>query len=450
MILITFDPTSLPMGPRSMLAHFPRGRPRLTTQALVGMTDTVTMFKIRTPKIYAYIDSMPNDIGAEVVLLEKVPGENMADIWTTLSPNLQFMVLVRIAETLCSMFNFRGSLICTDLLGTGTDTRPGAQGEKRPVTHKPVLLAPPFDQGPLNGMPPVPAMKSAEEYLNALANRIDRVFTETSTGEPTPENLSGRKSRIPGGPDLTYLEVQRAKDTWSRLASLIPYHIGGFYLPSTLPRRAREAAIDILQSNYFGVKHTDMKMTRFIVDIQPNEPPREGHKINVTLTGWEHAHRAPLWSCAMLPPFLSIQVGAREAIPDEQKPYFRDLFVGRIICDERLLGMSWQWFIAHVYGEAERWFEGCLNTHWQLRDDVEFLLPFLKSYWEVHRPDVPFPIPVGREYAAPGDTSLGAEDRPEIIPNPRVMAIDQGSGALGRTLGEEWKTVMNKWIAYVK
>ncbi|KIM91140.1 hypothetical protein PILCRDRAFT_811640 [Piloderma croceum F 1598] len=36
MILITFDKKSLPLGPHTMLAHFPRGRLRLATQAVVS------------------------------------------------------------------------------------------------------------------------------------------------------------------------------------------------------------------------------------------------------------------------------------------------------------------------------------------------------------------------------------------------------------------------------
>lgn len=39
MILITFEKKTLPLGPHLMLAHFPRGRPRLATQAVVCSTD---------------------------------------------------------------------------------------------------------------------------------------------------------------------------------------------------------------------------------------------------------------------------------------------------------------------------------------------------------------------------------------------------------------------------
>ncbi|KAG0709853.1 hypothetical protein DFH29DRAFT_17510 [Suillus ampliporus] len=74
MIQITFQRTSLPLGPYTMMAYFPHGRKMLTTQAVIGMMTTVrsSSSKIEVPKIYGYRDVLPNDIGAEVVLMEKV------------------------------------------------------------------------------------------------------------------------------------------------------------------------------------------------------------------------------------------------------------------------------------------------------------------------------------------------------------------------------------------
>lgn len=74
MIQITFERTSLPLGPYTMMAYFPRGRERLTTQAVLGMMAAVrnSSLNIEVPKIYGYQDLLPDDIGAEVVLMEKV------------------------------------------------------------------------------------------------------------------------------------------------------------------------------------------------------------------------------------------------------------------------------------------------------------------------------------------------------------------------------------------
>ena len=90
MIDVAFDMSSLPLGPYHILAHFPRGRDRLTTQSVVrsshvlagrfrltnsqvGMATAVRLsgMPISVPKVYAFKDT-PDGIGAEVVLFEKV------------------------------------------------------------------------------------------------------------------------------------------------------------------------------------------------------------------------------------------------------------------------------------------------------------------------------------------------------------------------------------------
>jgi hypothetical protein len=69
--------------------------------------------------------------------------------------------------------------------------------------------------------------------------------------------------------------------------------------------------------------------------------------------------------------------------------------------EEKMLPSSWEWIVAYVYGRTERWFEGCLSSHWMFRDPLEVLLVRLKTFWEVKRPDIPFPLPVGTDYAGP-------------------------------------------------
>lgn len=92
MIDVAFDMSSLPLGPYHILAHFPRGRVRMTTQSVVrsshvlaqrsklmnrqvGMAAAVRLsgMPISVPKVYAFRDT-PDGIGAEVVLFEKVWG----------------------------------------------------------------------------------------------------------------------------------------------------------------------------------------------------------------------------------------------------------------------------------------------------------------------------------------------------------------------------------------
>jgi len=351
-------------------------------------------------------------------------------VWPTLTPTQEFKVCVRLTELLLALFNYRGSLICTDLQGTSVNTRPAPRHQRSPLppptsTQTPVLLSRPFDEGPLATMPPQRAMTSTTDYLHALANRINRVFNDTSTpgagagAAPSPSNLAARDTGRPENPPLTDLDVSRIKETWKRLSFLIPYHTGGFYIPGTLSPSARHTAYTVLQSQDFGILHSDMQMSRFIVQFTaapappptpvasapdtastaPGPTPSRERDVTLTLTGWEHAHRAPLWSCARMPPWLYPRIIPNEVITWERQRYMRMLIMF-LMNDERMLPTSWEWVVAYVYGTTERWFEGCLSSHWMFRDSLEVLLARLKTFWEAQRPDIPFPLPVGMEYVA--------------------------------------------------
>lgn len=142
-------------------------------------------------------------------------------------------------------------------------------------------------------------------------------------------------------------------------------------------------------------------MSRFIVQIipKPNEPnPSDPDpEIILTLTGWEHSYRAPLWSCARMPLFLSPRPTTSEPVTWERQAYLRNLMFF-LMNDKRMLPTSWEWIVAYVYGVPERWFEGLMSSHWIFRDAVEEGLVKLKVYWEAWRPDIPFPLEVGEKY----------------------------------------------------
>lgn len=147
-----------------------------------------------------------------------------------------------------------------------------------------------------------------------------------------------------------------------------------------------------------------MQMSRFIVQIIPREqeenPSDPDPEIILTLTGWEHAYRAPLWSCARLPHFLSPRPIPQEPITWERQAYLRNV-IFFLMNDSRMLPTSWEWVVGYIFGVPERWFEGCLGSHWMFRDAIEFGLERLKSYWEGWRPDIPFPLEVGETYLGP-------------------------------------------------
>ncbi|KAJ8515342.1 hypothetical protein ONZ45_g7230 [Pleurotus djamor] len=398
MIMITFDPESVPLGPRSMMAHFPRGRPHLTTQALVGMTARMRSHPLDlvVPQVYAFIDYLPNDIGAEVVLLQKIGGVPLDEVWPELSTKDQQVVILKVAEILLAMFNHRGGEINTEIQGSPR----GMQQMRATVQENTaLLLAPAFDQGPLVTLPPQRALRSNEEYLRALAARVERVFSSPQASEMARSAGDGDRPR------LSDQDVERIRETWKRMAMLIPFHAGGFYLPSDLPLQASNAARSVLQSPNFGIYHSDMRMSRFMVDIRvysaptPTDPHARVADVVVGLTGWEHAHRAPLWSCARMPKWLYPNINPDQVVPWERQAYIRNVIV-LFMTQKCPLRDSWQWVAAYVFGTTERWFEGCLSSHWRFRDTLELLLTRLKVNWQHRNPPVGFPLLVGAEYAA--------------------------------------------------
>lgn len=154
---------------------------------------------------------------------------------------------------------------------------------------------------------------------------------------------------------------------------MIPHHIGGFYIPGTLSRAAREEAYSILQNKKFGICHGDMQMDRFLVRFLPNKDGELRSDVELVLcTGWEYSFRAPLWSCARMPLWLTSRPILNEPISWDRQRQLRVVI--------------------------ERWFEGCVSAHWMYSRNIEANLVDLKKYWEFWRPDIEFPFEVGVEY----------------------------------------------------
>jgi hypothetical protein len=376
-------------------------------------------------------------------------------------------VCVRLVELLLKLFNYRGSRICTNLEGTGVNNRGASalpaqqQADPQPIYGYPsVLQSRPFTEGPLSSMDPQEALTSTTDYLVALSHRMDRIFTDPAA------NLAARHSSPPGTPPLTDADISRIRDTWHRLGTLIPYHTGGFYIPGTLSTEARRVAYSVLQSKEFGIYHSDMQMSRFIVQIitkdasgsterkEGNPGPSTSANANtnanmnanmngvqeidviLTLTGWEHAFRAPLWSCARLPLFLTPRPIPHEVFSWERQANLRDL-IFFLMNDRRMLPASWEWIVGYVFGVPERWFEGCLGSHWMYRDVVEAGLVRLRKYWEGWRPDIPFPVEVGGRFLHQGSAEVGDRDGLEstALFEESVNALARASG----TAAGEWE-----------
>jgi hypothetical protein len=102
--------------------------------------------------------------------------------------------------------------------------------------------------------------------------------------------------------------------------------------------------------------------------------------------------------------------------------------------DKRMLPTSNQWIIGYVFGFPERWFEGCLSSHWMFRDAIEVGLGKLKKYWERRRPDIPFPLEVGQAFLGPQTHSVDVAESEGLF-TESINALAKASG----TTAEDWE-----------
>ncbi|KDQ64348.1 hypothetical protein JAAARDRAFT_201700 [Jaapia argillacea MUCL 33604] len=385
MILITFKPKTVPLGPASMLAHFPRGRPRLATQALVGMSNRLneTAF-IRVPKIYDYIDYAPNQIGPEVVLMEKVAGEQLDVVWPTLNQNQAMNVVKEMTQLIVDLFNVRSPLICSVLAAPKTIPAPRssrAKGKTRidppAQVQGPVLLMPAFEVK----RDPQPALSDVASYLFAFVHHMRETHAHRQDG---------------------YISAEDAKilDTWDRLGTLIETHLGGSYLPEDrYNRRERNKFISTCREPLFPLLHRDMRMCRFVVETKPRTDD-----VVLTLTGWEHAHYAPVWSATRLPAWLDTGILNPLVSPDMQTYFGRQMLV--LMTDQnspiRRPSNIGDFLMCLDHCFAERTLETMLSVPSSQRDWVETMLVWMRDNWVQLKPNSYWPLRVGNEYSGRG------------------------------------------------
>jgi hypothetical protein len=343
----------------------------------------------------------------------------------------QELVCVKLVDILLDLFYARGSHIGTDLKGTYVDTRCDnpedldvVSGRTAPGNPESVLMPRALQDEPLSDLQPPPAAPTIEDYLKTLASRVERVFDTDQRS-----NAKGRDIGWFRSSPLTDQDIVQAKQTWNRLKNLAAYHKGGFYVPA----HHREEAKAILQKPLFGVYHGDMKMSRFIIDMSPNSTSG----ISLTLaTGWEHAYRAPAWSCARLPLWLnSAPFLLSQTISLERQRELRT-FIHRRLNNPGLRPLAHDWIICWIFGIPERWFEGVLSAHWGIQPTVEVCISRLKSYWEAARPDVRFPLSVRSTESQPVRSQEFAETESLLMESLNALARMSG------TRPEDWGLAM--------
>jgi hypothetical protein len=353
-----------------------------------------------------------------------VPGESLESVWPDLSAEQQEIVCCKITDILLQLFNARGSLICTERQGLFIDTKCDSPENLSDPTilANSVLMGPSFDMKPLSALPLPEAVLTAEQYLLSLTNRVDRIFDYNDPGI----HQAARSTGLPEVPHLTEKDVEELRDTWRRATSLITYHCGGFYIPGNLKADTKKKISKVLRCQEYGIRHRDMQMGRFIVHFGSGsngdiDSGRSTSDITVTLaTGWELASRAPLWSCACLPPWL-ILPNSRIS-PERQRQLRRVVY--DYVTSPPLRQIFRDWVFAYLYGTAERWFEDWIGLHWKHYGILEVGLLRLKLFWETRRPDVPFPLKVPMYLNLHELSEAGRED---VCSHIKALALASGT-----------------------
>lgn len=85
---------------------YPSTQPRLlTTASEVATMNLVRRHGVAAPKVYGYSTDSHNIVGSEYIVLEKVPGRCLSDIWFELSDKQRVKVLGDIVAQEARLFN---------------------------------------------------------------------------------------------------------------------------------------------------------------------------------------------------------------------------------------------------------------------------------------------------------------------------------------------------------
>ncbi|PPJ52072.1 hypothetical protein CBER1_10035 [Cercospora berteroae] len=85
---------------------YPSTQPKvLATASEVATMDVVREYGVPTPTVYAYSTNASNPVGAEYILMEKVPGRCLGDIWYELSDKERVKLLGEIVTQEAKLFN---------------------------------------------------------------------------------------------------------------------------------------------------------------------------------------------------------------------------------------------------------------------------------------------------------------------------------------------------------
>ncbi|KAI5992533.1 kinase-like domain-containing protein [Pisolithus albus] len=329
---------------------------------------------IPVPQVYAWNSDASNPVGAEYIIMQKMPGVSANTIWDTLSMSAKERTVSQVAEYLKAMFALRfdraGSLYLSS--PSEDDVYVG------PIVSVPffrasdgIIRVPDADppsytelsqyRGPFSN-----ATEYLQSFLRAELHIISR-YRSTVLAEMKEADEEVAASRL----ELGERGIRKALE----LCSVYPgnHQPGG---PISTPEKPFSLCLD------------DFRLSNIMIDEESGDV--------TSLIDFEGATIAPLWECAVFPPWIQDpedQEGAYEGGPAEDREKLREIF--RKVMD------SEEWSTLYEHGKLYR--------HFRLRLTL-VVRPWAADYmekwvderlaWAKLHPGVPMPDEVEYYYLA--------------------------------------------------
>ncbi|KLO17666.1 hypothetical protein SCHPADRAFT_900408 [Schizopora paradoxa] len=266
---------------------------------------------VPVPKIHFWDSDPDNPVGAEYMVVERVPGESAADVWDTFSKDQKSFVMEQLAGHISEVFNLRiesiGSLYVhkdhlkrawkksMKLFDKDVDDD-ATEFEVGPVVCT-LYCSDPEDEFPRSHVknPNRGPFKSAGEWLSSILE-YELAFTQEHHEEALEESVL-----LKTPPDSnTAVDVDSAQSKGRRQRQLEFARISLSSLMD-LAKSYCGPAVDGPQghlSTQFSLLHHDFQLSNLQVDPQTAQI--------LGILDWEATHSTPLWACARLPNWLAV------------------------------------------------------------------------------------------------------------------------------------------------
>lgn len=287
---------------------------------------------ILLPKIYTWDADPENVVGAEYMLIEKIPGVSLSKVWDDMLIEQKEQVLRQIVDIMVQLFS-----LTFPKIGSLDHTADGSY-VVGPLISRPFIIEErgtmDLDRGP---------WATTQDYLAAAARR-----------EISFLNMH-QAAAMATIPEMLQTDIPVICDTFEHLAQL-----ASAFSPKD-PELERCA-----------LKHTDL-LRNLLVD---------GTRITGVID-WECAGTYPAWSCAEYPSWIIDDSESKDNEDEQEKARLRAFFHAEVASREPLfLG-------ALDEGAQYREFENAALVMWMFYGNLKYWMKELRDNW--HR-DEPFPL----------------------------------------------------------